>query len=99
MIKVILTIFAMFFTFSSLADYVKPEGNIEISKGIFARESVSKSIMRLKILPEVISLYNKSVDIKSNITTVKDANERIIIYINTEGGKKNFINQIIVNTN
>ena len=99
MIKIPLTIFSIFFTLSSFADNVTPEGNIEISKGIFARESVSKDIERLKILPEVVRLYNNPVNIKSDITTVKDANEHIIIYINTRGGKKNFINQVIVNTN
>lgn len=78
------------------ADYVTPEKNIEIGEGVLARASAALEIKNRNITGAVIDLYNQKIEnISSGITLVSSDDNCIFLYINTRGGIKNFINQII----
>ncbi len=96
--KVFLVALMAMMSTAVLADYITPEGNVEIATGIYARASAAKEIKDLGITEYVIKLYNKDISVRrSNISTIEDANGCIELLVNTEGGKKNFIEQIIYN--
>lgn len=78
-------------------DYITPEHNIEIADNVYARESAARRINIYKLTDKVVELYNQDIkNMSEGITLVEDKNNCIHLFINTKNGKKNFINQIIV---
>src|SRR3989338_5365526 len=93
-------LYRIFFTALTLsgvawADYVTPEGNIQIGPNVYARMSTAEEIKKYNIAEAVIELYNR--DIKAmdkSITVVRSDDDCIILFVDTKNGHKNFINQI-----
>ena len=97
--KVLTTVLLCVFSVFDIAwaDYITPEGNLEIADNIYARASVAREIKAHNIIDKVIELYNQDIKkMDDGITLVRDKNNCIFLYINTKGYKKNFINQMII---
>lgn len=79
------------------ADYITPVENVDIGKGVLARAYAATEINDRNITDEVIELFNRPIaDMSKGITLVTSDDNRIYLYLNTRGGTKNFINQIII---
>ncbi len=93
----LMTVILLLFSSLALADYITPEGNVEIAEGVYARESAAKEIRRYNATYEVVKLYHQDInDIDETLTLVRSKNNCIILQINTKGKVKNFINQVFI---
>ena len=77
------------------ADYVVPDDIVKIEKGIHARQSVAQQIEEHSISKQVINLYHQDIkNMDDRITVIRGPNNCMVLFVNTEGHKKNFIEQI-----
>lgn len=82
---------------SANIDPIHVEGNEQISPGIYARISASEEIHRLNIIQEVSQLYRTLKPTKKNgigVTLAED--ECFALFIRTENGLPEFIEQIAI---
>lgn len=82
---------------SANIDPIWPEGNEQISPGVFARSSTAGDIRSLRITQEISQLYHTFQSIPKAGPGVSLAENRCFaIYIRTQNGLPEFIEQIFV---
>jgi hypothetical protein len=85
----------IFLVRTTQADYVTPEGLIEISPGVVARSRAAWHITRHTITKAVADLYNAAVPENGrSITLAQTPDGCLSLYINTRNDRKNYINQV-----